>query len=92
LGFSGSDGYTLVTIFKPGIKKMILNSMVKVKNLSGFRGILENAFTKDIVKLFQMIKSGKTQRACAKVFRAISQVMKELNVNVVKSVALENAC
>jgi len=36
---------------------MIPNLMVKVKNLSGFRGILENAFTKiDKVKLSQTIK------------------------------------
>lgn len=42
-----------------------------------------------------MLQSGKTQRQCAKVFGvtegAISQVKKELNVNVIKSVALENA-
>ncbi len=49
----------------------------------------------DKVKLSQMLREGKSQRACAKVFEvtegAISQVKKELNLNVVKSVALENA-
>ena len=49
----------------------------------------------DKVKLSQMLQAGKPQRACAKVFGvtegAISQVKKELNLNVVKSVALENA-
>jgi transcriptional regulator len=48
----------------------------------------------DKVKLSQMLQSGKAQRECAKVFgvteAAISQVKKELNVNVIKSVALEN--
>jgi Asp-tRNA(Asn)/Glu-tRNA(Gln) amidotransferase B subunit len=49
----------------------------------------------DKVKLSQMLQSGKPQRECAKVFGvtegAISQVKKELNLNVIKSVALENA-
>jgi len=49
----------------------------------------------DKVKLSQMLRGGKTQRDCAKAFGvtegAISQVKKELNINVVKSVALENA-
>ena len=49
----------------------------------------------DKVKLSQMLRSGKTQRQCAKLFGvtegAISQVKKELNIAVVKSVALENA-
>lgn len=49
----------------------------------------------DKVKLSQMIRSGKSVKDCAKYFSvtpgAISQVKKQLNVNVVKSVALENA-
>lgn len=49
----------------------------------------------DKVKLSQMLQSGKTQRQCAKVFGvtegAISQVKKELNIAVVKSVVMENA-
>ena len=49
----------------------------------------------DKVKLNQMLRVGKTQRECAKAFGvtegAISQVKKELNVTVIKSVALENA-
>ncbi len=47
------------------------------------------------VKLNKMLRSGKTQRDCAKAFGvtegAISQVKKELNINVIKNVALENA-
>lgn len=49
----------------------------------------------DKIKLSQMLQSGKTQRQCAKVFNvsegAISQAKKELNISIVKSVALENA-
>ncbi len=49
----------------------------------------------DKVKLSQMLRSGKSVKQCAKFFSvtpgAISQVKKELNINVVKSVALENA-
>ncbi len=49
----------------------------------------------DKVKLNRMFQAGKTQRECAKVFGvsegAISQVKKELNIAVVKSVTLENA-
>jgi len=49
----------------------------------------------DKVKLSQMLRSGKTQRQCAKVFGvtegAISQAKKELNIAVIKSVALESA-
>ncbi|MGD0275767.1 MAG: hypothetical protein ABSB79_06895 [Syntrophales bacterium] len=49
----------------------------------------------DKVKLSQMLRSGKTQRECAKVFGvtegAISQAKKELNISVVKNVALEAA-
>ncbi len=49
----------------------------------------------DKIKLNRMFQAGKTQRECAKVFgvseAAISQVKKELNLNVIKSVALENA-
>lgn len=49
----------------------------------------------DHVKLNQMLRSGKTQRQCAQVFGvtegAVSKAKKELNLNVVKSVALENA-
>jgi hypothetical protein len=49
----------------------------------------------DIVKLNRLLRSGKTQRECAQVFgvteSAISKAKKELNVNVVKNVALENA-
>ena len=47
------------------------------------------------VKLNQMLRSGKTQRECAKVFGvtegAISQAKKELNISVIKNIALENA-
>jgi hypothetical protein len=49
----------------------------------------------DLVKLNQLLRSGKTQRECAQVFdvteSAISKAKKELNINVVKNVALENA-
>ena len=49
----------------------------------------------DKVKLSQLLRSGKTQRQCAKVFSvtegAISQAKKELNISIVKNVALENA-
>ena len=49
----------------------------------------------DKVKLSQLLRSGKSQRECSKVFGvtegAISQAKKELNINVVKNVALENA-
>ena len=49
----------------------------------------------DKVKLSQMLRSGKAQREIAQVFgvteSAISKAKKELNVCVVKNVALENA-
>jgi len=49
----------------------------------------------DKVKLSQMLRSGKPGKECAKVFGvtegAISQAKKELNISVVKSVALESA-
>ena len=49
----------------------------------------------DKVKLSQMLRSGKLAKECAKEFGvtegAISQVRKELNIAVVKSVALEDA-
>jgi hypothetical protein len=49
----------------------------------------------DKVKLSQMLRSGKSGKECAKVFSvtegAISQARKELNIAVVKSVALEDA-
>jgi len=49
----------------------------------------------DRVKLNQMLKAGKSQREIAQVFGvtegAISKAKKELNVAVVKNVALENA-
>ena len=49
----------------------------------------------DKVKLSQMLRQGKSQKDCAKFFSvtegAISQAKKELNLNVVKSVTLENA-
>ena len=49
----------------------------------------------DKIELSQLLRSGKTARECAKVFSvsegAISQARKELNVAVVKSVALEDA-
>jgi hypothetical protein len=49
----------------------------------------------DKVKLNQLLRSGKTQRECSQVFgvteSAISKAKKELNINVVKNVALENA-
>jgi len=47
------------------------------------------------VKLSQMLRAGKAQREIAQVFgvteSAISKAKKELNLNVVKNVALENA-
>ena len=49
----------------------------------------------DVIKLNQMLTSGKSVKDCAKHFSvtpsAISQAKKNLNVNVVKNVALENA-
>ncbi len=49
----------------------------------------------DRVKLNQMLRSGKTQREAAQVFGvtegAISKAKKELNISVVRSVALESA-
>ena len=49
----------------------------------------------DRVKLNQMLKSGKSQKAIAQVFgvteSAISKAKKELNITVIKNVALENA-
>jgi hypothetical protein len=49
----------------------------------------------DKVKLSQMLRSGKSGKECAKVFGvtegAISQTKKELNISVVKSVAMESA-
>ena len=49
----------------------------------------------DRVKLNQMLRSGKSQRKIAQVFgvteSAISKAKKELNVTVIKNVALENA-
>ncbi|MBW2580686.1 MAG: hypothetical protein JRD00_07045 [Deltaproteobacteria bacterium] len=49
----------------------------------------------DIHKLSQMLRSGKSVKECAKFFKvtsgAISQHKKNLNVAVVKNVALENA-
>jgi hypothetical protein len=49
----------------------------------------------DKVKLSQMLRAGKTVKEAAKFFSVtpgrISQIKKELNINVVKSVALENA-
>jgi len=49
----------------------------------------------DKVKLSQMLRSGKTQREIAQVFGvtegAVSKAKKELNLTVVRSVALENA-
>ena len=51
--------------------------------------------TVDKVKLSQMLRNGKSQRECAKHFNVspgrISQIRKELNISVVKNVALENA-
>jgi hypothetical protein len=48
-----------------------------------------------IVKLSRMLREGKSVKQCAKFFKvtpsAISQAKKELNINVVKNVALENA-
>ena len=49
----------------------------------------------DLVKLSQMLRAGKTVNQCAEKFKvspsAISQAKSGLNINVVKSVALENA-
>jgi DNA-directed RNA polymerase specialized sigma24 family protein len=49
----------------------------------------------DKVKLNQLLRSGKSQREIAQVFDvtegAISKAKKELNISVVKNVALENA-
>ena len=49
----------------------------------------------DKVKLSQLLRSGKSGKDCAKFFGvtegAISQAKKELNISVVKSVALESA-
>lgn len=49
----------------------------------------------DVIQLERMLRSGKTQRECAQVFGvtegAVSKAKKELNINVVKSVAMENA-
>ena len=49
----------------------------------------------DKVKLFQMLKAGKSQREIAQFFGVteggISKAKKELNLSVVKNVALENA-
>ena len=47
------------------------------------------------IKLSQMLRNGASQRECAKHFNVspgrISQIRKELNISVVKNVALENA-
>ena len=49
----------------------------------------------DKVKFNQLVMSGKSTKEIAKHFGvtpgAVSQVEKELNLNVIKSVALENA-
>lgn len=49
----------------------------------------------DVVKLNQMLRSGKSVKDCASFFKvspsAISQAKKNLNVSVVRNVALENA-
>lgn len=49
----------------------------------------------DIVKLNRMLMAGKSVKECAKHFKvtpsAISQAKRNLNVSVVKNVALENA-
>ena len=49
----------------------------------------------DRVKLSKMLRSGKSQAEAARIFgvsrAAINKAAKELNLNVVKSVALENA-
>jgi len=49
----------------------------------------------DRVKLSQLLKRGKSQREIAQVFgvteSAVSKARKELNINVVRSVALEDA-
>ena len=47
------------------------------------------------VKLSQMLRNGTSQRECAKHFNVspgrISQIKKELNISVIKNIALENA-
>lgn len=47
------------------------------------------------VKLSQLLRSGKSGKECAKLFSvtegAISQARRELNISVIKSVALEDA-
>jgi hypothetical protein len=49
----------------------------------------------DRVKLSRMLREGKTGNECARYFKvspaAITKAKKELNINVIKSVALENA-
>jgi len=49
----------------------------------------------DKVKLNKMLRAGKTVKECAKFFGVtpgrVCQIKKELNISVVKSVALENA-
>ena len=49
----------------------------------------------DKIKLSQMLRSGKSGKDCAKFFGvtegAVSQARKELNISVVKTVALESA-
>ena len=49
----------------------------------------------DIIKLNRLLRAGKSQREVAQVFgvteSAVSKKKKELNFNVVKSIALENA-
>jgi hypothetical protein len=49
----------------------------------------------DKVKLNQLLRSGKTQRECSKIFgvsdAAISKARKELNIHVVRNVCMENA-
>ena len=49
----------------------------------------------DVVKLNQMLRSGKSVKQCAEYFKvtpaAVSMAKKNLNVSVVKNVALENA-
>ena len=51
--------------------------------------------TVDKVKLSQMLRNGASQRECAKHFNVspgrISQIRKELNISIVKNIALENA-
>lgn len=47
------------------------------------------------IKLSQMLRNGVSQRECAKHFNVspgrISQIRKELNISVIKNIALENA-